>query len=73
MKQPHFEVILEDINGKLDAVVESLQLLVTKVDRMDRRLSNVETEMKTFKSVLRVHNNELKELKSIHPNMRHAS
>lgn len=37
MRQEHFEVLLEDINGKLDLILESHAFLHRKIDNLDRR------------------------------------
>ncbi len=37
MRQEHFEVLLEDINGKLDLILESQAFLHRKIDDLDRR------------------------------------
>jgi predicted nuclease with TOPRIM domain len=47
MEKEHFEIILEDINGKFQLVIEGHQMLA---ERMDRFESRIEDRMDRFES-----------------------
>jgi len=61
----HFGVLLENIDSKLDLVVEGQQSLDTKIDKVDAKVENLKTEMNyKFEIVfdeLRLIRNDLKE------------
>jgi len=41
----HFGVLLENIDSKLDLVVEGHQVLGRKIDKVDKKVDNLRTEM----------------------------
>lgn len=61
----HFGVILENIDSKLDLVVEGVEVLDKKVSQVDQKVDNLKSEMDyKFEVVfdeLRLIRNELKE------------
>jgi len=65
ISQRHFEVVLEDIDSKMDVVLEGHHVLDKKVDQVDKKVDNLKLEMDyKFDIVLdelRLIRNELKE------------
>jgi len=61
----HFGVVLEDIDSKLDLVVEGVETVDKKIDKVDSKVDNLREEMDyKFEIVfdeLRLIRNELKE------------
>ncbi len=61
----HFGVILENIDSKLDLVVEGHKVLDKKIDVVDKKVDNLKSEMNykfdTVFDELRLIRNELKE------------
>jgi len=57
MKQQYFEVLLEDIDSKLDTVIESLSFMASKaqVEALDQRFQGVESDVKIIKDVVTEH------------------
>ena len=61
----HTGILLEDINHKLDALLEGqipLAPMARKIDNIDERLIRVENDMQVVKKVLREHSRELKHI-----------
>jgi len=74
MKQSHFEILLEDINGKFDFLVEAFESMKPKVDRIphiEARLDTIENDVRIIKNVLLDHTSDIQGLKQIHPGMSH--
>ncbi len=75
MRKDHFEVILEDINSKLEAMAEGdqvVQKMAIQLNRVEERLGTIEFDIKSIKLVVSGHNHDIADLKSIHPNMQHS-
>lgn len=46
MKKEHFEMVLEDINGKMSTVIEGLQVLNNKIDDTKQELKKDTKELR---------------------------
>lgn len=71
MKKEYFEVILEDLNSKMDAVIESHLTSEKKLTDVKDRVEELVNEMGFVKLILRDHENNISELNKIHPNFSH--
>ncbi len=54
-------ILLEDMDGKLDVILESLSFMATKEDlrAIEDRLINVESDVKVIKAVVTGHGQDL--------------
>jgi septal ring factor EnvC (AmiA/AmiB activator) len=60
-------ILLEDIDHKLDAILEGQQAMGSvprQIDEIDTRLRGVESDVKTIKLVLKDHSGQIAEVKS---------
>ena len=66
MKQEYFEVVLEDINSKIDAIMEiviPLAALPARLDRLESKVDMMAADIKVIKLVVGQHTEEIAELK----------
>lgn len=68
----YIAVILEEVRGQYQAIQEgldNLQGVPVKLDKIDNRLDNLESDMKIVKGVLREHSADIQELKADFANL----
>lgn len=66
-KDNYTNVILEEVRGQYRAIQEGLDNLKevpAKLDKIDVRLENVESDIKVIKAVIREHSADIVELKA---------
>ncbi len=64
MKKDHFEVILEDINSKIDVLVEVVVPMQQDVSQLKLEMIEVNSRLNTIEGVLRVNSADITELKA---------
>ncbi len=70
----HFSVLMEDQNGKLDAVLEAVGDIQRKVADLPTRVEfdELKQDVKTIKAAVTATNRELKEHKSLPAHVAHG-
>ena len=70
----HFSVLMEDQNGKLDAVLEGINSLPTRDDfhRLEQRMDTLESDVKVIKAAVTSTNHDLKQHKSLPAHVAHG-
>ena len=70
----HFSVLMEDQNGKLDAVLEGQKDQATRADinRVGQQLDALESDVKVIKAAVKATNRDLAEHKSLPAHVAHG-
>ncbi len=75
----NMQALLEHVDGQYKAIQEGVDFLVEKVaghdnklDSIDDRLKRVEVDLSIVKDAVKSHSRDIDDLKTLHPNMRHA-
>lgn len=60
----HFNVLMEDQNGKLDAILEGQKDQATRADigRLDQRLGALESDVKVIEAAVKATNSDMTDL-----------
>ena len=69
-----FNVLMEDQNGKLDAILEGQKDQATRADihRIEQRLDGLEADVQTIKAAVTVTNSDLKKHTSLLAHVAHG-
>ena len=65
-ERDRFEILLEDVNGKFDAVIEyvkDIPEIKERVTRLEDKFDNVEMRTDVLESVVKEHSSEISALK----------
>ncbi len=75
MNREHFEVLLKDMNGKMDILIGNQGLVVrtaAKVEIIEQDLQQIKSDVVMIKYAVRGHDLDLKQLKKNHPDFQHS-
>jgi archaellum component FlaC len=69
-----FNVLMEDQNGKLEAILEGQKDQATRADihRIEQRLDGLEADVQTIKAAVTATNSDLKKHKSLPAHVAHG-